>query len=172
MDWRTRARCRQVEGQPAPVDPELFFPTGTSGPALTQAAEAKRFCGDCPVREQCLRWALAVGVEGIWGGTTDDERRELRRAAAAQRATARAQHARDLAEQQAADPQPYRRQHGHCGTCACRQPLRNDGTIVSHARNARGELVPCGGAGTPAVAGPVKKRVDVGRVRKQIVAGR
>lgn len=155
MDWRTRARCRQVEGQPAPVDPELFFPIGTSGPALAQTSEAKQFCTPCPVREECLRWALAAGVEGVWGGTSDDERRAERRADAARKAAARAEQARGRAGQ------PYRRERGHCGTCACLQPLRSDGTVVSHERRAHGELVACGGGGTPAVPKPA--RVAAGR---------
>jgi WhiB family redox-sensing transcriptional regulator len=52
MDWRHRAACR------ATVDPELFFPVGTSGPALQQVIEAKTVCHRCPVSAECLRWAL------------------------------------------------------------------------------------------------------------------
>jgi WhiB family transcriptional regulator, redox-sensing transcriptional regulator len=37
-------------------------------------------CGDCPVRTECLEFALADdSLIGLWGGTTDAERRELRR---------------------------------------------------------------------------------------------
>lgn len=50
-NWRTRAACREE-------DPDLFFPIGSTGPALVQAEEAKAVCHACPVREQCLRWAL------------------------------------------------------------------------------------------------------------------
>ena len=35
MDWRSKAACLTV-------DPELFFPIGNTGPAIAQAAEAKR----------------------------------------------------------------------------------------------------------------------------------
>lgn len=71
--WRGRAACRRV-------DPDLFFPVGTSGPALAQVTRAKRLCLACPVRRPCLDWALRNGIQfGIWGGLTEDERRVLRR---------------------------------------------------------------------------------------------
>jgi WhiB family redox-sensing transcriptional regulator len=70
--WTDLAACRAV-------DPELFFPVSTSGPALDQVAEAKRVCASCSVRSNCLAWALRAGESaGIWGGTTPDERRYLR----------------------------------------------------------------------------------------------
>lgn len=73
MDWRHKAACREE-------DPELFFPVGTTGPALLQAAEAKKVCRRCPVREQCLEWALKTGQDaGVWGGMSEDERRGLKR---------------------------------------------------------------------------------------------
>jgi WhiB family redox-sensing transcriptional regulator len=73
MSWRERAACRDV-------DPDLFFPIGTAGLTLVQIDEAKAVCARCPVRERCLRWAMDVGqVEGIWGGTTESERRATRR---------------------------------------------------------------------------------------------
>lgn len=71
-DWRDSAACNDVE-------PDLFFPIGTTGPALLQIDKAKRICETCPVREPCLRWALQSGEDaGIWGGTTGEERRALR----------------------------------------------------------------------------------------------
>ena len=51
MDWRHRALCRDE-------DPELFFPIGTTGPALVQIEQAKGVCRRCPVTESCLDWAL------------------------------------------------------------------------------------------------------------------
>lgn len=72
-NWREDAACRHT-------DPELFFPVGTAGPALAQIYEAKRICRPCPARTQCLAWALDHGVtDGVWGGTTADERRVIRR---------------------------------------------------------------------------------------------
>jgi WhiB family redox-sensing transcriptional regulator len=73
-DWRDRAACRGT-------DPELFFPVGSVGPALVQLGRAKQLCASCPVRTECLEWALANDQEtGVWGGTNEDERRALRRA--------------------------------------------------------------------------------------------
>lgn len=75
-NWREDAACRDR-------DPDLFFPEGTAGPALSQADQAKLVCQSCPVRKQCLDFALRKGVDhGIWGGTTVAERRTLRQAVA------------------------------------------------------------------------------------------
>ena len=71
-DWRDRAACRGM-------DLELFFPVGNAGPALLQIGQAKQVCAGCPVRMPCLQWALDSGQEaGVWGGTSEDERRALR----------------------------------------------------------------------------------------------
>lgn len=73
MDWRSRAACMDE-------DPELFFPIGTTGPAVEQALEAKRVCAGCDVREPCLEFALATNQDaGVWGGLSEDERRSLKR---------------------------------------------------------------------------------------------
>lgn len=70
MDFR-RAACRDE-------DPELFFPVGTAGPALTQEAAAKAVCRRCPEMTACLLWALETcQPHGVWGGTSEDERRLL-----------------------------------------------------------------------------------------------
>jgi WhiB family redox-sensing transcriptional regulator len=71
-DWRTHAACRHI-------DPELFFPEGTTGPALEAASRAKRICARCPVQARCLNWALDHATAfGIWGGLGESERRDLR----------------------------------------------------------------------------------------------
>jgi len=73
MDWVQRARCKDE-------DPELFFPVGTSGPALEQIERARAICMQCEVREECLEWALASGQDaGVWGGTSEEERKAMRR---------------------------------------------------------------------------------------------
>ena len=75
MDWRHRAECLTE-------DHELFFPVGTTGPALAQVEEAKKVCRRCEVREECLRWALEAGQDhGVWGGMSEDERRAMKRRA-------------------------------------------------------------------------------------------
>jgi WhiB family transcriptional regulator, redox-sensing transcriptional regulator len=89
MNWHDDAACLHT-------DPDLFFPIGTTGPALDQIDEAKRICRACPVQQRCLAWAQDLGaVSGIWGGFTEDERRAMRRTASrnsyrARKAAARA----------------------------------------------------------------------------------
>uniref|UniRef100_UPI003F49675A WhiB family transcriptional regulator n=1 Tax=Actinoplanes sp. CA-084688 TaxID=3239901 RepID=UPI003F49675A len=65
-DWRDEALCSQT-------DPEAFFPHKGGS-----AAQAKRTCGRCPVRADCLEYALANDERfGIWGGLSATERRAL-----------------------------------------------------------------------------------------------
>lgn len=58
------------------LDPELFYPSERIG----SVAKVKGICRGCPVRVDCLNYALArmtdldVGSHGIWGGTTVNER--------------------------------------------------------------------------------------------------
>ena len=69
--WRAAAACRYC-------DPDLFFPVSAAGPAANQAATAKAVCGQCPVRSQCLDFALSSRqAYGIWGGLTEQERSRL-----------------------------------------------------------------------------------------------
>ena len=72
-DWRQVAACRHTE-------PDLFFPVGTTGGATDQIESAKRVCDRCEAQKYCLEFALATNQEsGVWGGTTEDERRKLRK---------------------------------------------------------------------------------------------
>jgi WhiB family redox-sensing transcriptional regulator len=58
------------------MDPDVFFPD--RGESL---APAKAVCGECIVRDECLEYALDHGERfGVWGGTSERERRRLRRA--------------------------------------------------------------------------------------------
>lgn len=67
-NWWSAAACRSA-------DPELFFPISAFGKALEQVAEAKAICARCPVRRQCLAFALRTRqAHGIWGGMTEEER--------------------------------------------------------------------------------------------------
>jgi len=82
-EWRDEALCRDT-------DPELFFPVGTTGTALTQIERAKQVCGECAVRTDCLEFSLTTNQDsGIWGGLSEEERRVIRRQRAAR---ARARH--------------------------------------------------------------------------------
>ena len=82
-EWRDRALCRNT-------DPSLFVPVGTTGVALVQIEHAKQVCDQCPVKQECLDFALATNQDsGIWGGLSEEERRVIRRQrVAAQRAAA------------------------------------------------------------------------------------
>lgn len=71
--WREMAECRDS-------DPGLFFPVGSTGPAVDQITAAKHICTTCSVREACLQYALESNQEaGVWGGYAEDERRRLRK---------------------------------------------------------------------------------------------
>lgn len=60
-------------------DPELWHPVGTGPSAQAQAVLAIGYCHGCPIEDACLTRALETGEQGIWGGTTEDERRAMLR---------------------------------------------------------------------------------------------
>ncbi|TQC39115.1 WhiB family transcriptional regulator [Rhodococcus sp. WS4] len=74
--WRNRGACRFY-------GPTLFFggdgePTGNR---TRREQRAKTICGACPVLVPCRAFALRAGERfGIWGGTTERERRTIRNA--------------------------------------------------------------------------------------------
>ena len=67
LAWQGAALCAQT-------DPEAFFPEkGGSVKA------AKAVCMACTVRAECLDYAMAHDERfGIWGGTSERERRKLK----------------------------------------------------------------------------------------------
>ncbi|MFJ8957705.1 WhiB family transcriptional regulator [Streptomyces sp. NPDC102383] len=70
--WHTRGACHGMDVEDADA---VFFPLPRDHEAI---AEAKELCGWCPVRRDCLDFALEnVLKEGIWGGFTEAERRPL-----------------------------------------------------------------------------------------------
>lgn len=70
-EWVRRASCRGRG-----VDP--YFPPGGGSTIAARAV-----CSGCPVRPECLAYALAdPGLQGVWGGMSDAERRVLRRRSA------------------------------------------------------------------------------------------
>lgn len=80
--WAEDALCAQT-------DPDIWFPEIGGH---REAAIARRICRACPVRAECLDYALAGAdtwnglATGIWGGTSPRERariRQARKAAAA-----------------------------------------------------------------------------------------
>ncbi len=84
-EWRELGSCRQLETA-------LFFPVGQTGEAEVKIARAKKVCVACPVRQQCLEFAITTNQEyGVWGGHSEEERRVVRRQwRARQRAAAKA----------------------------------------------------------------------------------
>nr|WP_264000490.1 WhiB family transcriptional regulator [Mycolicibacillus trivialis] len=67
-EWQDQALCAQT-------DPEAFFPEKGGS-----TREAKKICQRCPVRGECLEYALAHDERfGIWGGLSERERRRLKR---------------------------------------------------------------------------------------------
>ena len=72
-EWRELSACRDS-------DPNLFFPTGSTGPAVDQIEVATAICDQCSVQEECLQYALETNQEaGVWGGYAEDDRRRLRK---------------------------------------------------------------------------------------------
>ncbi|WP_104091213.1 WhiB family transcriptional regulator [Arthrobacter sp. GMC3] len=70
LGWQTDALCAQT-------DPEAFFPEKGGS-----TRDAKKVCGACNVKAQCLEYALANDERfGIWGGLSERERRRLRKRA-------------------------------------------------------------------------------------------
>lgn len=73
LSWRADASCRGTS-------PELFFPVGTTGLAVDQIADAKAVCMECVAQVPCLEFALLTNQDsGVWGATSEEERRTLRR---------------------------------------------------------------------------------------------
>ncbi|ETT28155.1 WhiB family transcriptional regulator [Rhodococcus aetherivorans] len=70
-DWTARADCRFVE-------PSVFFGPDDEprGARLRRERTAKQICHTCPVRIPCRAYALDSRQRyGVWGGTTEAERR-------------------------------------------------------------------------------------------------
>lgn len=69
--WQEEAACQYV-------DPELFFILKGQ---TTKVRQAKKICRSCPVVDQCREWAIEIGDRhAILGGTTERDRRHLRKA--------------------------------------------------------------------------------------------
>lgn len=65
--WQSRARCA---GAP---DPGVWFPERGA-----DVGEAKKICALCPVKAECLRYALEHRIQyGIWGGASERQRRRM-----------------------------------------------------------------------------------------------
>jgi WhiB family redox-sensing transcriptional regulator len=66
MPWAADAACRGL-------DPNLFLPERGD-----RNHEAVAVCHGCEVREACLEYAIEHRAAGVWGGTSERERRRIR----------------------------------------------------------------------------------------------
>jgi WhiB family redox-sensing transcriptional regulator len=67
-DWKRRAECRDANSN-------LMYPLPSD---LDGIRDAKKVCGGCPVRKECLAWALNHPEPyGVWGGLDERERADL-----------------------------------------------------------------------------------------------
>ena len=74
VSWQAKAACHPRAD--TAIDPEAFFAVKKDDKRTQQA---KRVCRHCPALKDCLRFALTHNLVGVWGGTTDRERADLRR---------------------------------------------------------------------------------------------
>ncbi|MCI5825458.1 MAG: WhiB family transcriptional regulator [Arcanobacterium sp.] len=66
--WMEDALCAQT-------DPDIFYPEkgGSTAPATS-------VCNNCSVRAECLEYAVSNDIRhGIWGGTSDNDRKRIAR---------------------------------------------------------------------------------------------
>ncbi|MEU9256762.1 WhiB family transcriptional regulator [Streptomyces sp. NPDC048270] len=67
MDWRHKSQCRNQA--------DVFFPNGETRDATLRVEKAKALCAQCPVIDDCRKWALTSPEEyGIWAGLDEQER--------------------------------------------------------------------------------------------------
>ena len=73
-EWQQHGSCRAA-------DSEIFFPPAVfehKPEREAREAKAKAICSGCPVRVQCLTWALAVREpHGVWGGASEGDRKRM-----------------------------------------------------------------------------------------------
>jgi WhiB family transcriptional regulator, redox-sensing transcriptional regulator len=70
--WQDLAACRGI-------DTDRFFPISYRGRSGADIDFAVGICKSCPVQQPCLNYALSTPqTSGIWGATTEEQRRRLR----------------------------------------------------------------------------------------------
>ena len=68
LEWMAQGKCREVP-------PAVSSPNDGVG-----VDAARRICADCPARTPCLEYALVNRIDhGVWGGTSERERRRILR---------------------------------------------------------------------------------------------
>jgi WhiB family redox-sensing transcriptional regulator len=72
--WQVRAACRGPHAS-------VFFPPPQferKEEKLDREARAKAICAGCPVKRECLEYAVNIReVHGIWGGLNENERKQI-----------------------------------------------------------------------------------------------
>lgn len=66
-------------------DPDIFFPEPYGLGSGEISNEAKKVCGGCKYRIECLKWAFANDEPGVWGGMSENERRIAKKRASRRR---------------------------------------------------------------------------------------
>jgi WhiB family redox-sensing transcriptional regulator len=78
--WHDDAACRTGTIRQRRAMHKLFFGGQGDHDQIARITAAKAVCARCPVRVNCLEWAIAdPHLVGIWGGTTEAERERMRR---------------------------------------------------------------------------------------------
>ena len=72
-EWQYQGACRNLDTE------QFFHPEGERGGTRRRRDDAaKAICAQCPVIAECREYALAAQEPyGVWGGLTQEERREL-----------------------------------------------------------------------------------------------
>lgn len=73
FNWMKEAKCKDIPTS-------VFFPENLTSVGYREAAaRGRQICSDCPVKEPCLDYALQHESLGFWAGTTERDRRFMRR---------------------------------------------------------------------------------------------
>jgi len=80
-EWMNQGYCRDRDKAP---DPSVFHIRFADFEVKSDYYEArttaKRVCAECPVKLECLEYAVTNGIkDGVWGGLDEKERKELSR---------------------------------------------------------------------------------------------
>lgn len=117
--WRDRAACLGS-------DTDIFFPAPKGGRISSRAnvQKAKSICTACPVKVECLEYAVdTYQMLGIWGGKTSMERRADRRAAGG-----------------GVGRPPLQSRNGHCDAEGCKRDVLAKRLCTKHYQRALFEL--------------------------------
>lgn len=79
IEWKLKGKCSKLS---VAITDGLFFSPDDERPSRAKwerEQRAKEICAGCPVAMKCLAYALETGQTGVWGETTDDERRKIKR---------------------------------------------------------------------------------------------